>query len=91
MGSTGGVRDLVQQILDERHPRMNEDIIEDVFLIIEQTPAYRTKYESLKDDLKWWVVNNWIGRYVKDLKAAASIREVPATRTSLISGYTKLR
>ena len=70
---------------------MNEDIIEEVFLIIQNDPTYLRSYRHLADDLRDWVVNNWIGVYVKEIMRGTTIRQVAAKRSNLITGYTKLR
>lgn len=61
---TEGVRDLVHEILDVR-PSRTREVIDDVFLAIETTPVWRTRYEGLCDDLTTDTVNQWIGRWVR--------------------------
>jgi len=38
-----------------------------------------------------WIVNNWIGKYVKDQTRMNSLREVPANgKYKLLTSYMKL-
>lgn len=87
---TQGVYDLVQLALQELVPPYSEDVIEEVFLVIENNRELFRKYLTLSDELKHWVVNNWIGQYTKDLTGGQTLREVDARRSKLITGYTKL-
>jgi hypothetical protein len=61
-----------------------------VFLAIENSPDWLRTYNELSDELRKWVVNNWIGQYTKRLTGLNSLREVDAKRSNLITGYTKL-
>lgn len=87
---TQGIQDLVEEILKQRRPPYQEGIIEDVFLEIENNPAWMQKYRELEADLGQLVVNNWIGRYTKHVTGMKSVREVSAKRSHLIKDYTKL-
>jgi len=87
---TQGVQDLVQLALQEIAPPYSEDVIEEVCLVIENDRDLFRKYLQLSDELKHWVVNNWIGQYTKDLTGGQTLRLVDARRSKLITGYTKL-
>jgi hypothetical protein len=87
---TQGVYDLVQATLQTLPNPQREDIIDEVCFAIEQSPILRKRYDELSADLRAWVVNNWIGQYVKQITGGQSIREVSAKRSKLITGYTKL-
>jgi len=87
---TQRVHDLVEEVLGTMSQPYNEDIIEDVCLAIENNPRYFQIYQELSSDLRHWVVNNWIGRYAKQITGKQTIREVTAKRSKLITGYTKL-
>jgi hypothetical protein len=67
-----------------------EDVIEDVFLAIEQDSLLRQRYDELSAELRPQVVNNWIGQYTKQMVGMESIRQVNASRSKLIKSYTKL-
>ena len=45
----------------------SEDVIEEVCLVIENNRTLFRQYLTLSDDLKHWVVNNWIGQYTKEI------------------------
>lgn len=87
---TSGVRDLVSEVLRTLPRPYGEDISEDVCIAIESNPAWRRRYNELARDLRYWVVNNWIGQYVSDIAAMKSLRQVPAKRTGLVKSYRKL-
>jgi hypothetical protein len=92
---TEGVEILVKDVLATIPEPYGEDIILEVFQKIEDNPEWRLRYNSLSndlsDDLTDWIVNNWIGKYVKDQTRLNSLREVSAgEKCSLISSYMKL-
>jgi hypothetical protein len=87
---TQGVYDLVQLALQEIAPPYSENVIEEVCLVIENNRNLFRKYLHLSDELKHWVVNNWIGQYTKEITGGQTLREVEARRSKLITGYTKL-
>ncbi len=65
---TEGVKILVQDILAAKFSELyDEDIILNIFKAIEDNPEWRRRYDELSDDLRDWVVNNWIGKYVKEI------------------------
>lgn len=87
---TDGVRLLVEDVLRTFSQPYSEDIIEDVFLAVEYHRDWRRRYDALADELRDWVVNNWIGQYTKEITGLQSLREVEAKRSNLITAYTKL-
>lgn len=87
---TEGVYLLVAEVLGALPEPYGEDIIEDVCLVIENNPQHYQTYQELSSDLRHWVVNNWIGQYVKKITGKETLREVPAKRSKLITAYTKL-
>jgi len=87
---TAGVRHLVSDVLNSFRQPFGEDVIEDVCVAIEANPRWRSQYNEQARDLRDWVVNNWIGMYVRDLTAMKALRQVPAKRTRLIRSYRKL-
>jgi hypothetical protein len=78
---TAGVRQLVGDVLNSFREPFGEDVIEDVCVAIESNPRWRNQYNELARVLRSWVVNNWIGMYVRDLTAMKALRQVPAKRT----------
>ena len=87
---TQGVQDLVQLALQKIAPPYSEDVIEEVCLVIENNRELFRKYLQLSDELKHWVVNNWIGQYTKEITGGQTLRLVDARRSKLITGYTQL-
>ena len=88
---TEGVRLFVKDVLSaEFSEPYGEDIILDACLAIEGNCEWRRRYDELSEELRAWVVNNWIGKYVKEMTKLNSLREVPIEDGHLIKGYTKL-
>jgi len=89
---TEGVKILVQDALQNFSEPYGEDIIRDVCLQIEGDADLKRRYDELKEAHKKDVVNNWIGKYTKELTGLKSLREVPAgDDVTIIASYTKLR
>jgi hypothetical protein len=94
---TEGVEILVKDVLASKFSEpYNENIILKVFQEIEKTPELEKRYHSLSNDVGDGfsddVINNWIGKYVKDQTRLNSLREVSADgKCSLITRYMKLR
>jgi hypothetical protein len=87
---TQGVADLVRDVLATHSAPYGEDIIEDVFIAIEQHPQWKQRYDELSADLRTWVVNNWVGKHTKRMTGMQTLREVSAKRTTLTQNYSKL-
>jgi len=87
---TEGVYLLVQDILRTISEPYGEDIIEDVFLTIENNPDYRHQYYDLIEVLSDRAVNPWIGKYTKAITGYRNLQVVNAKRSDLITTYTKL-
>lgn len=88
---TEGIKILVQDALQNFSEPYGEDIIRDVCLEIERSADLRRRYDELKEDHKKDVVNNWIGKYTKDLTGLKSLRKVPTgDDVTIIASYTKL-
>ena len=87
---TEGVHQLVQDVLETFSEPYGEDVIEDVCGAIESHPEWMRRYRELSEELRSWVVNNWIGRYTKQLTGLQTVRKVEAKRSEIITSYTKL-
>ena len=92
---TEGVEILIKEVLATISEPYGEDIILEVFQRIEDDNELLLRYKSLSndlsDDLTDWIINNWIGKYVKDQTRMKSLREVPANgKCKLIISYMKL-
>ena len=88
---TEGVNQLVIEILATFSEPYGEDITEDVCLAIESNPLWLKRYHELGDELRLWVVNNWIGQYTKINTGLNSENQVDAKRSKLIKSYTRLK
>ena len=92
---TEGVEILVKDVLVTIPAPYGEDIILKVFQEIERDPDIKWRYQSLSNDLSVDfsndIINNWIGKYVKDQTGLNSLRTVSAkAKCELITSYTKL-
>jgi hypothetical protein len=87
---TEGVNQLVYDVLQTILEPYNEDIIEDVFLLIENNPVWLMQYKQLCEELKKDVVNVWIAKYTKKITGLKSDEIKIAKRSELIHSYTKL-
>ncbi len=88
---TKEVRMLAQEILKKTFSEpYSEDIIRDVCFAIEGDTNWRRRYDELGEELRPWVVNNWLGKYVKELTGMNSLRQVTLEDGHIITSYTKL-
>ena len=87
---TEGIYMLVDEVLQTFSEPYGEDIIEDVFITIENNNDFHRQYGDLGLELQPWVVNNWIGKYTKAIIGYRNLRVVDAKRSNLIKYYTKL-
>ncbi len=81
---------LVREVLRTFARPYNEDITEDVFVAIERNIDWKRQYDDLCSDLEQGVVNQQIGKSVKEITRMRPIRSVKARRSTLITSYTKL-
>jgi len=87
---TQGVEDLVRAAIANLPSPYGQDVIEDVCLEIEHNQVWSDRYGQLSNELGRNVVNNWIGQYKKTLTDRKTIRQVLATRCTIMGSYTKL-
>lgn len=87
---TVGVELLVQDILATKAEPYSEDIILEVCKAIEANAKWEQRYRELSDELRQWVVNNWIGQYVKARAGLRSEGHMKAEEGILIKSYTRL-
>jgi hypothetical protein len=90
---TASVQELVEDVLRSISRPYQEDIIEEVFIRIENPPdgkAWKTQYDELYAQLGPNVTNQWIGRYTKLLTGHQTAKQVDAKRTTLTTSYSKL-
>ena len=87
---TEGVRLLVQDVLRTLPEPYGEDVIEDVFVEVQNKLAWHRRYDELVGELTLPVTNSWIGWHTKSITGFDTLREVDAKRTRLIKYYSKL-
>jgi hypothetical protein len=87
---TEGVRLLVEEVYRTMPDPQDEHIIRGVFFAIEDNPQWIRRYQQLCRELTTDVVNQWGGRYVKELSGLNSVREVDAESGHIIKNYTIL-
>ncbi len=88
---TARVEVLARDVLNKVPRPYGEDVILDVFEIIQEDGALLACYQDLEAELTKYVVNAWVGRYTKELAEMETVREVDTDRSSLIVSYSKLR
>lgn len=67
-----------------------EDVVEDVFVAIDNNPGWKKEYEDLRYNLHKNVVNPWGGFWVAYFTGRVAGEQVCASRTDLIESYAKL-
>ena len=81
---------LIEEVLGTIPKPYTEDVIEDVFVAIENNPRWRREYEDLHYNLGKNMVNPWGGFWVAHLTGRVPGEQVSASRSSLIRTYAKL-
>lgn len=86
------VKTLVQDVLSAKFSEpYAEDIILQVFAEIKENREWKRRYDEASEELhNSWVVNNWIGKYTKELTGLKSLQSAKAPEDSLITSYTRL-
>ena len=70
--------------------RLSEDLTDRVFLRIEREPSLRSLYNSAVVEHGKKTVHQGVGRHVKAITEAESVRIERSPRSSLIDSYTRL-
>ena len=86
---TEPIRELVVEVLQSIGRPYSEDITDKVCCAIENNSHWQARYQALTNDLRDWVVNNWIGVYCRELTGRKRGQQVRAS-SSLIKSYSKL-
>ena len=81
--------DVVDRILNTYTRRWPGNIIDLVFLAIEQNEYYLKRYHEFADG-DYATTNSMIGRYVKDFTGMNSVKEMGKPQSTLIKNYTLL-
>lgn len=87
---TARLKSLIEEVLKTLPKPYTEDVIEDVFVAIENSPRWKKEYEDLQYNLHKNVVNPWGGFWVAHLTGRVAGEQVSASRTKLIESYAKL-
>lgn len=87
---TAGVKALVSDALDLLERPYTEDVIDDVFFVIESRPDLLARYRKECERLGKLVVNSSGGYWVANFMDRVGEREVPAKKSTLIGQYSKL-
>ena len=81
--------DVVDRILNTYTRRWPGNIIDLVFLAIEQNEYYLKRYHEFADG-DYATTNSMIGRYVKDFTGMNTVKEMGKPQSKLIKNYTLL-
>lgn len=81
--------DVIDTILNSYKSRWPGNIIDLVFLAIEQNPNYLKRYREFADG-DYSTINRRIGRYVKKNTGMKTVNEKGKPQSRLIKSYTQL-
>lgn len=87
---TARLKLLVEKVLASLPMPHTEDVIEDVFVAIEQNAAWRHEYDELVTELGKTVTNTWGGFWIAHSEGRHGVEQIAARRTSLLESYSKL-
>jgi hypothetical protein len=87
---TAGVKKLVSAALDNIPEPRSEDVIEDVFLQIENEQELRTEYDELCRQLGKTTVNAWGGYWIANALGKTGPQQVTSKRCKLIQSFSRL-
>ena len=87
---TAAVQKLVNLALDNLPKPHTEDVIEDVFLVIESEPELRAEYDELCRQLGKSTVNAWGGYWIANALGKTGLLQTPSRRCKLIQSYSRL-
>jgi hypothetical protein len=87
---TQGIKDLVEQVVDSLPTPYTDDIIDDVFLAIENTPEWRQRYDESCNILGAHSANQWCGKWISIKIGKQGENQVHTPKSTLISSYSVL-
>ena len=90
MKKTQGIEELVSEVIETISTPYGEDVILDVFLAIERQPTWQRRYDGLVSELCKDTVNQWVGRYTKQITGLKNPSQVPTKLSKLTGSYSKL-
>ncbi len=83
------IEDMIIAILQKYNHHWPSDIIDRVFVAIEQDPDKLKRYHAFADG-DYGTTNSMIGRYVKEYTGMKSLRESDKPKSRLIKGFKLL-
>ncbi len=84
------LKQLVDEVLEGISVPHTKDVIEDVFVAIEQNPAWRKTYDEVVYELGKPTANAWAGFWISHAEGRVGGQREKATRTTLIESYSAL-
>ena len=87
---TAGVKKLVNTALQNVPKPHTEDVIDDVFLLIENEPELRSEYDDLCRQLGKSTVNAWGGYWIANTLGKTGLLQIPSKKSKLIQSYSQL-
>lgn len=87
---TAGVKRLMEHALASLPLPHGEDVIDEVFCAIEQSPEWRKDYDDLCVELTKSVVNKWGGFWIANHEGRSGDQQVPSKKSTLIGAFSKL-
>ena len=90
MMKTAAVQMLVKKVLGDLPAPHTEDVIEDVFLAIENDPELKAEYDGLCQQLGKTTVNTWGGYWIANALGKTGLLQTPSKRCKLIQSYSRL-
>ena len=88
--STAPIKSLFLEALDSLPKPLTDDVTDDVFYAIEQSPSWMKTYEDLCSHRGKTTVNTWGGYWIANTVERVGLGQVSAVKSSLIQSYSKL-
>jgi len=85
------IKIFIQTVLDHLSQPYESDVIDRVFLAIEQNPAWLITYQELVQSFGVYQTKNSIASTVEDITGLHERGAVKASHSNLIENYTELR
>jgi hypothetical protein len=90
MKKTQGIEELVSEVIETISNPYGEDVILDVFLAIERQPTWQRRYDELVFELGKDTVNQWVGRYTKQITGLKKPSQISTKLSKLTGSYSRL-
>lgn len=83
------LKSMMEEVLKSLSKPYTDDVIEDVFVAIENNPRWQKEYEDLHYNLGK-MANPWGGFWIAHATGRTAGEHVSATRTKLLESYSRL-